>query len=219
MGHGLRITELLGEDAGRLRQGLGLGMLTSPCGEPGRLLQDPRPLQAVRARAGPDGPPQQVAPHPVAIGERPVVVQLGQHRQGSLRIMVKGPLNAGAQVGLLGLQAIQPHAHVRIEPFQVVLPRELQQIVQVGAAGVRLFSRGHQLLEGELADGLEQAVARVGSTVIPDDEALLDQRGERVEDIGDAAARTDDLRRLQRPATAKTAKQRNRACSCGSSRS
>ena len=117
------------------------------------------------------------------------------------------------------LQAIQPHAHVRIESFQVVLARELQQIVQVGAAGVLLFSRGHQLLQSELADGLEQAVARVRSTVIPDDEALLDQRGQRVEDIGDAAARTDDLRRLQGPATGKDGQAAQQGLLGGSSRS
>jgi hypothetical protein len=76
MGQSLRITELRGEGIGGLHQGLGLGMFTSKCGEPGRLVQDPRPLKGVRARARLESPPQQVAPYSLATGEHPVEVQL-----------------------------------------------------------------------------------------------------------------------------------------------
>ncbi len=58
----------------------------------------------------------------------------------------------------------------------------------MGAAGALLLSGGKQLLMGELADGLEQAIAGTETAVISGDKTLLDQRGERIENIGHAAA-------------------------------
>ena len=60
-----------------------------------------------------------------------------------------------------------------------------------------------QLLEGEFADGLQHAIARPHSGDIPNDETLLDQRGEGVEDIGHTAEGANHLRRLQCPSSGK----------------
>ena len=85
----------------RIREWLNCGEVASNTCQKRRLLQYPHPHGLIRALIRPEHPRMEDASCSQPVSEEPEPIQLGKHRQGSLRIMFKCPLDTGEQVGLL----------------------------------------------------------------------------------------------------------------------
>jgi hypothetical protein len=88
-----------------------------------------------------------------------------------------------AQIGMLGLQALQPVLLVLGmqswgSPFG-----EAKKIRGVGMVDGRFVITRAQLFDGELADGLQHAVAGCSADHLLLDQALVDKRGNVLDDI------------------------------------